>query len=312
MRTAFPIVLFALLLPSPAVAQGACGWDLAADWSNSLNPNGEWSYNAGPAPIFSNQPNWAGTTNPGWAAAANGFGHVPVWARVTQTGASNLGPDAIPGVIVMHANDPANGTDVDLANVTWTSPITAPLWVHGDLWHTDAHNRACAWALTLNSTTLDSGNLTQGDPFGPTAPRSFSIQVNVNVGDVIKLEFKRNDPFGTFVCTRLAVTYSPLFLASPVFGVAGQANTLQVRGATPGSLVGLAWSLVQGSSTVAGCAGLTGCLQSPNPVSLQVANGAGRVSWTVNVPAAFAGQTVYVQALQPSTCWFSNLVCHRF
>ena len=73
--------IFVLNGLSPAAA-GATVWDLADDWSDTQNPNGPWSYNAGASPIPTNFPNWAGSGNPAWAAAPSGFGHIPVWAKL--------------------------------------------------------------------------------------------------------------------------------------------------------------------------------------------------------------------------------------
>ena len=308
-----PLAVLALpLSAAPAVAQCAAGWDLAADWSELTNPNSAWSYNAGAVPIGAHHPNWANTGNSAWAAAPGGFGHVPAWLRVTHAGQPNLGPDAVPGVVAMHGNDPASGTDVDLANVTWTAPIAGSFSLHGDLWHTDAHQRATDWRLTLNGAQLDSGTLTHGDAFGPNAPRSFDFPIVVVAGDVVKLEFERADPFGTFACVRLSITRHGLFMASPVPGVAGQAATFRMRGASPNGRVMVGYSSALGSFNLPGCGGVQGCLQAPQLARALNADASGAASFTATIPPQLSGRTFMLQAGEPGACHVSNLVRHTF
>src|ERR1700732_5005953 len=69
----FPMVAI-LLLATPAAK--ATTYDLNADWSNSSNPNGVWSYNEGtnPLPFQAN-----------WGNAGTFTGAQPAWARSAGT-----------------------------------------------------------------------------------------------------------------------------------------------------------------------------------------------------------------------------------
>ena len=295
-----------------AALQSPCGWDLASSWSETANPNGPWSFNAGAAPIATLQPDWIGSGNPAWAAASSGFGHIPAWGRVTAAGAPAIGPDAIPGTIFVHGNDPMNGTDVDLANVTWTSPINTPVRIRCAFWHTDAHaGRSADWRLYHNGTLLGTGNLADGDAYGPLAPRYLDIPRAVAAGDVIRLEFQRTSFFGTFVCLQMAISRSALFLRSPIPGVAGQNSTFEIRGAQPNGRVGLAYSSATGSFSLPGCS-ISGCLQSPRLAALLTADAAGLASFTAAVPPSLAGRTLHFQAGEPGACQVSNAVTHEF
>jgi hypothetical protein len=307
------LALLAVPLSSaPAAAQCHPAWDLASDWSDAANPNGTWSYNAGAAPIIVHQANWAGTGNPAWAAASTGIGHVPSWMRITHAGQPQLGPHAVAGVVMMHGNDPTSGTGVDLANVTWTAPAAGNFLLHGDVWHSDQHPRDTLWRVSFNAVLLDSGVLSQGDVYNPLTPRSFDFPISVAPGDVVKLEFERSDPFGTFVCMRLAITPHALFLRSPVPGAAGSNSTIQLRGATPNGRVMVAYSAATGAFTVPGCGGLQLCLRAPRLAHSLTANAAGQVSFVAPIPLGLSGREMLLQAAEPGACQVSNRVRHTF
>ena len=294
-------------------SQAPCGWDLATDWSDSVNPNGVWSYNAGASAITTSQSNWLGSGSAAWAAAPSGFSHIPAWARVTPAGQPTFGPDATIGTIVMHSNDPVSGTDVDFANVTWTSPISANLPVNRAVWQTDAHTlRDCAWRLFHNGVLLDSGFLGHGDAFGPLAPRAFSFPLAIAAGDVVKLEFQRAAFYGTFCCAQLAITRSSLFLRGPVSGSAGSLNTFEIRGATPSSSVRLGYSLSAGVIGLPGCSGSNLCLSAPQLLATLTSDVNGIASFARQIPPSLSGRTVWFQAAELGVCHASNLVRHTF
>jgi hypothetical protein len=302
------------LLTLLAAAQAPCGWDLATDWSDAANPHGPWSYNAGANAIPTLQPDWIGAGNPMWAAAQTGFGHIPAWGRL-GAGTAVFGPDATVGAILVHGNDPANGTDVDLANVTWTSPVNSNLFVHGALWHTDDPNhagRSADWRLWLNGILLDTGNLAHGDAFGPLSPRSFSLPIAVAAGDVVKLEFERTHAFGTYCCVQMAITKSSLYLRSPVPGRAGAMSSFEIRGAQPLGAVRLGYGMATANNSLPGCSGVPLCLAAPQLIATLTANSNGVVTYARQIPANLQGRTIHFQAAELGACRSSNLVSHRF
>jgi len=298
-----------------AAAQAPCGWDLATDWSDAANPTGPWSYNAGAAPINAWQADWAGSGNSAWSAAGSGFGHVPAIGRISGATAAGFGPDAAAGVIFVHSNDPANGTDVDLANVTWTSPVSGNVRVQGALWHPDTPGhigRGNDWRLLHNGAVLDSGTLTFGDGFGPLAPRHLNAPITVAAGDVVRLEFARNGPFGTIHCVQLAVTRSSLYLRSPVPGHAGGMSSFEMRGAQPNGQVRLGYALATAVVGLPGCSGVNLCLASPQLAATLTANVNGIATFARPIPPGLSGRTVHFQAAELGACRSSNLVSHTF
>ncbi len=193
-----------------SAAAGPTVWDLAGDWSDTQNPNGPWSYNAGANPIPTNFPNWAGSGNPAWVAAPSGFGHIPAWAKLQV----ETSCDAQIGDVYMHANDATSGTDVDLANVTWTSPASGVAAISGTLWWYPSGcghaGRTMDWRLYFNGVLMDSGNIGDGDPWSSCTPRTFGFVENLSPGDIVKLEFERTHVFGTMATVALKVTMPPV------------------------------------------------------------------------------------------------------
>jgi hypothetical protein len=168
-------------------------YDLAADWSDAANPNGVWSCNSGTGPITTHQSDWLGNGNAAWADAASAFGHVPMWLKSSI----DWGPTAdVPrGVVMMHCDDPCNGID-EVANVTWTSPVTASAAVTGALWFSfpgssSQDGRSMDWGVKVNGEVMGSGAIGDNDAFDSTNPATFSFTVPVVIGDVIRLEFQR-------------------------------------------------------------------------------------------------------------------------
>lgn len=98
-----------------------------------------------------------------------------------------------------------------------------------------------------------------------------------------------------------------LYLALPEPGTAGAINELEVLDAAIGSTVQIAVSTSLGATPSASCAGLTLDLAAPvrfDQISAGSLSAVG-LRW---VPAAAAGQEVYLQALDLTTCRVSNVV----
>src|SRR5450631_3802827 len=83
-----------------SVRSGPIVYDLAADWSDTTNPNGPWSYNFGPGePITTHQSNWFGSSpaQPAWAFGpeGSGVGKVPLWAKSVGANLNGVVPGGI-------------------------------------------------------------------------------------------------------------------------------------------------------------------------------------------------------------------------
>jgi hypothetical protein len=102
-----------------------------------------------------------------------------------------------------------------------------------------------------------------------------------------------------------------LLLAEPDPGIAGQPNTLTASLGTPGAPVIFVLGFVEGSSNVAAC-GDAFDIQAPALFGVVPVDGAGEAGRTVTFPAAASGLTLFFQALEFSTCTFSNRVEFTF
>ena len=182
---ALAAVLVGLLLPGSAFAETV--WNLASDWSTTINPNGPWSYNQGASPAI-NFMTWdTSDFDPGlpsWTTA----GSVPIWTLYSGETYQHGSFDALTGDVITHTDHN------DLSNVTWTSPIEGGIDITGDAWmpRYAGDPRDNHWALYLNTTLLASGDIFSYSTGRTTRanPSSFdSSVVVVQKGDVVKLEF---------------------------------------------------------------------------------------------------------------------------
>jgi formylglycine-generating enzyme required for sulfatase activity len=205
---------FGFRVASPA-AEGS--WDLAADWSDSVNPNGVWSYNATPGVPIANhtadfdvfddwdlpQPAWQNVPTPG-------NGHTPVWLKIVSGPTlplTNPLPDVPIGTVGGHISGPSSLVDLP-ANFTWTSPIDGTVQIEGGVWLAiDVNGRSMDWSLRVNDVAVTGGNLSPGDPYDSTNPFDFNdgfgglsvLTQSVSIGDVIELRFERTHVFGEWV-----------------------------------------------------------------------------------------------------------------
>jgi cytochrome c peroxidase len=102
-----------------------------------------------------------------------------------------------------------------------------------------------------------------------------------------------------------------LLLATPIPGRGGVPNAFSIGGATPGALVGLYAANAPGAAVLAlgNCGGIQTGLAAPRLVARGNADASGLLTFTLT-PAV--GQTLLLQAVEPSTCRASNLVSGNF
>ncbi len=189
-----PLAIFAalfLLLGGLGLSAEAITFDLAGDWSDSVNPNGPWSYNGiGGGALGTHVDNWLdsdfGLGQPAWAPA---FNQPPGWAK--RIGLPPSGLDFPAGRVGAHGSDSP-------ISVTWTSTLNGDTDIDGGVWMMRDIGRSMDWKLFLNATLLDSGTVFSGDSFSSVSPDPFDVLVPVTAGDVVKLELVRT-PAG-FCC----------------------------------------------------------------------------------------------------------------
>ena len=81
------LILFVVVVTfTAAMADGAVVvYDLAADWSDTNNPNGVWSYNDSIGPITVHQSTWPWPGQDVWARTSTGPGHIVAWMKTDST-----------------------------------------------------------------------------------------------------------------------------------------------------------------------------------------------------------------------------------
>jgi hypothetical protein len=103
--------------------------------------------------------------------------------------------------------------------------------------------------------------------------------------------------------TFLAVAPEPdLLFARFLPGLAGTTSVARVTNAAPFAPLAIGVSLTRGSLPIADCPGQFVGLGDLAVLQLLASDAAGRAEWTVNIPASFAGTTIWLQAIDGATC----------
>lgn len=197
-------------------------YDLRADWSETSNPNGVWSYRHGDTPlphVDAWQRNLGGWTSfqPGWARSEDTNTRLPFWFR--SNGTETFGNDFDPGDIVVHSVDGSNGVGSGPANVAWTAPAFGQVSVAGAIWLGRDIGRSNRWTIYRGGQALTSGDISSGDQYSRANPFNFaagtggtSVLQNLRVcaGEAIRLEVVRTSVPGDFCAMDLTLTFEPL------------------------------------------------------------------------------------------------------
>jgi hypothetical protein len=101
-------------------------------------------------------------------------------------------------------------------------------------------------------------------------------------------------------------------MTEPDPGIAGQSNTIGVRGATAGATIQFFAGTLAGSTPVPGCAGLSVDIGSAKGLPPVTADSNGNATLSVTVPPGAAGKTLRLQAADETNCTVSDLVIYTF
>ena len=216
------IAVLGVLIFSAATAS-ATTFDLQADWSDSTNPNGTWSYNQGATPL-AHVSAWQGLSGdftsdqPAWARGAVGNTNLPCWFR--SLGTVGIAHDWQSGDILTHTTDSFNGVGSGPANVTWTCPENGSITVSGSIWMGRDIGRGNHWTLSTNGTAISSGDIFSGDVYSRTNPFNFSSgsggaavlsNISLVAGDIFKLQVDKTSSTGDYAGVNLTIAFIPSF-----------------------------------------------------------------------------------------------------
>jgi hypothetical protein len=211
-------VTFIAMLSQPA---WSVTYDLTADWSDAVNPNGVWTYREG-ANVLPHVNSWQevlggwSVDQPGWAESEDDINRLPFWFK--SNGSETFVADWQAGDVVVHSTDFINGAGNDNANVLWTAPSDGIATITGGLWIGRDIGRAVAWSLLLNNVQVTAGVVGDSDPYDSSNPYQFSAgsggasavsDLIVGAGDTIELRFGTT-LVGDFVVVDLAIDVVPV------------------------------------------------------------------------------------------------------
>jgi hypothetical protein len=230
------VALAALTFAASPAGAGVIA-DLSADWSdvnnpNNGNPNGTWQYRQGINNLPLTSP-WtaAGSggaafnacNQPAWAPSNNGGNFLPAEfkanscsANFFSTAPGNPANIVLPGDVVMHTVDGANGSpSLGVGNYFFTSAVNAgPVTISGMVWDASINIvRPQGWALLLDGVSIDSGNLSGSVP--RSQAESFDLNETLGIGDTVELELFTETTFGYFVGAGLTIATASSVVPEP-------------------------------------------------------------------------------------------------
>jgi hypothetical protein len=183
--------VFALFAPAFVVPMfGASGSafvaDLGRDWSNTVNGNNGWKYNAGNVPLTFQQ-NWLGF--PAWATGQVAPNLSPGIFKLDASNVVGAILDFQPNDVGVLSGDPQNSGNAGTANITWTSSVAGTIEIRGRVWNAEiAAARDNQYILKLNGVILTSGMINH---LVDTRAHPVVIAQNatVHMGDVVEIDF---------------------------------------------------------------------------------------------------------------------------
>jgi len=208
--TAATLIGAAMVMTQAAQAQT---YDLAGDFSNSLNPNGAWSYGAGlshhPQPSTANALN--SVAGNGYWGAGDDFFTAPFILQATADGSTTgvyTDNDFLTGDVLVHASN-----DGSFVTISWTAQSAGSIDFSSSIWY--AHSvvsRSQDVSAYLGSTLLGSVTVTNGIGRGDALSLS-GTNLSVAAGDSLMFRFSKaaGQQFGSLTGLNMIVD----FTASP-------------------------------------------------------------------------------------------------
>lgn len=168
-------------------------FDLAADWSDAVNPNGPWSYNDGSgSPILNHFIDWDlgnqvfSADQPAWSVSP--YNASTAWFKRTAAGSPAVQvPIGMVGTLIRPRS-----------TVSWTSPFRGVVEVSGNVWGaTQFDFTEIKWRLGLNAELFTGGQVASV-PQGLASPQSLAegfggpavLHRIVSPGDRLELSFE--------------------------------------------------------------------------------------------------------------------------
>jgi len=204
---AFAIVLVAVVSTCGGIAEAEL-YDLSADWSDTENPNGVWTYlkNGGVATnstLRSGDP-FSSPGQPMWSTGSGGyFG----WSK--SNGTNEIDWDLEVGDVYGHTLGTLYVKQP--LQIQWTSPLAGTAEVSGGVWAIrDIRSRENYWSLSLNGSILADGHVGRGDPYSRSNPYLIDLVFDVDFGDVLEFYAIPTSLYGDYIALDLAINVVPV------------------------------------------------------------------------------------------------------
>ncbi len=212
--------LSTLLLSCAAIADPTV-YNLTADWSDTQNPNGPWSYNYNNAPIPVYQTFWWGQS--GWGDNWIGDGAILKGTPPAGTdpwGGSVPPPhDWLPGDVMMHAVSIPYGGDSKFLNVTWTSPGDGTISISGRAWDGEIFSdRDMRWGLSVGGqliaqrlSVIGLYRTDSGAQFANNLLPGYTLtSIPVTQGEVVDFVIATQTYYGHFMGVDETIAFTPV------------------------------------------------------------------------------------------------------
>ena len=197
---------------------GAATYDVTADWSNSSNPNGVWSYLQGstPLPFQSNFgmgtcANTASGIGGGWAPGIDSSGYcVPVFFKATGNAANTN--DWLAGDVLIHsAGGPNTNSALGQAQLDWIAPAAGTISFNGAIWY--AHSvvaRSNDFFFTVGGTRYANGTVSSSNGSNRSNMTTFSnagpIAVSAGTQVILLIQPSVGQTLGSLAGVKLTIT----------------------------------------------------------------------------------------------------------
>lgn len=173
-----------------------------------------------------------------------------------------------------------------------------------DAYYTMSADGGATWSehrLTPQSFNSDNDGLNRGQQF-------FGDYNGLGLGGDFAYPNYVSSPNGDTDMFVHTIRNRSLALEPPSPGRVNEVNSLVASNATPGATVYFAYGLSSGVTNVPGCSGLAVFLGAPAIAGSAVADGSGVATLSRQVGSAARGRTIFIQAVEQSSCTPSNVV----
>ena len=238
-------------------------FNVTTDWSNSANPNGQWSVNSvdplNPPQLLGPLPST--TRSDPWGTPQNSFGDVP--GIFQSNGDEQFAHNWQTGDIVAHSSD------TQPIALVWTASEDDIITVNGSAWQGTTGGADTHYSLFVNGTKLFEHSDLGTDRDNRDA-FSYSNGFAVHKGDDVEFLISSPDPGGDYLGLDLTVSATPVATEMPIFPGSGifteqMGGTVAAAGQTVDRTISLEAGQSLGVGFSPGSSDFTGNIQVLDP-----------------------------------------------